>query len=1037
MLTACAWWQTTTEAASRPISYGETVWTLQQGAPTNIRALAQTPDGYLWIGTSGGLFRFDGVTFEHVQSPRGEAPIHDVNAIAALPSGDLWLSGGVGGATFLHAGHAKRYEWPHGPPPGGGWKAVAERDGTIWVATLTGLGRFSRGTWQSVGRPDGLPEGRVNDVVVVADQTVWVSLQQGLYFRPAGASRFQSAGVRVDSSATGLSVGLDGRLWLLNTLGGASPLLRSSSGKFAIGPIRRLDSGTAPSNRLVARDNELIRSARGRGDGMIEAAEVIEDFKVGALAPGSASIRHQPLTLDHPNPELVDREGNIWIGMPWGLIRFRPVDFTTLDTPTDMTVNGYSSLKDGQGGHYIAWIAPGDPRPGSSREARLNHLALRHLTGTRIEDPATSIPPAMIPFPEMAGKGALRLWSLALDRQRQLWVAAGFGLWKLSGNRLTPIRLPEALAGRLVSFAIDKSGTWWATSLSGGLYYRAGGDWKEKSDVPLDFRRLRSFVRSDDQGRVWSALERDDDQLLLIGPGPTHLFTSMNGLRVGRVMNVIADGNRTLITGNAGLAEVKGAAARSLTALQLGGLSGITGLAMTARGDIWLNTNQGAAQIAARAWRSAFDDPDRPMAYSLLDFRNGLPGTAEQNELTPTAFVDGGRLWFLSDQGLASLDPESLERNPFPPPVEILSVMADGRRYPFASEMNLPSGTSNFEIDYTALDLRMPDRVRFLYKLEGVDRDWVDAGTRRQAFYTHIEPGTYEFTVKAQNENGVWNEQGRRLTIVIPPTFLQSLYFKLLVAAVAVLVLLLWLRDYSSRMRSHLEERLRERERVARELHDTLLQGFQGLVLRFQALAIDPPDRGQLPARIDSILVNADRALTDARRRVQNLRGEGAASDLARELRSFEHDGREDVPSVRVRVDGTVNELHPIVLDEVLRVGREAISNAICHASASVIDVVLTYRPHRFCLTVADDGIGMSADLMANGRAGHFGLAGMRERAARIGAELALSSIPGQGTELLLKMRAGAAYKKVGWFRFSILQRAVRIRVLWRGDLLS
>jgi signal transduction histidine kinase len=311
----------------------------------------------------------------------------------------------------------------------------------------------------------------------------------------------------------------------------------------------------------------------------------------------------------------------------------------------------------------------------------------------------------------------------------------------------------------------------------------------------------------------------------------------------------------------------------------------------------------------------------------------------------------------------------------------------------------------------------MPERIRFRYRLIGAETDWTDAGDRRQAFFTNLAPGDYRFQVIAANNDGVWNTAGATMSFSIAPTFLQSLWFKVLV--VLVLVGLAWLayslriQQEAARLQSRFDVRIAERERIARELHDTLLQGFQGLLLRFQSITNRVPAGGELRKSLEDALDRADAVLVEGRARVRELRAEAPGDDLAKAIVDNAHKAMvEDTPRFDLTIEGSPRPLHTLVADEVTRVAEEAIRNALEHAKAHAIEVILSYGRSELRLSVRDDGVGMSQDVLAAGRReGHYGLVGMQERAARIGARLDVSSGKDAGTEVTLSIPARAAYK--------------------------
>ncbi len=453
---------------------------------------------------------------------------------------------------------------------------------------------------------------------------------------------------------------------------------------------------------------------------------------------------------------------------------------------------------------------------------------------------------------------------------------------------------------------------------------------------------------------------------------------------------------------------------RSLRAAPGTPLDRIAGIVETARGETWLNGIAGIARIATRDLDAAFDRPGTAAPWQMFDFTDGVPGLAQQDSYTPTA-IGGpdGRVWFITNHGIAWIDPAALHRNPLPPPVVVRALRADGHDIAIAPGLKLAAGTSSLQIDYTALSLAVPERVRFRYRLDGVDDDWVDPGERRQAFYTKLGPGKYSFRVIAANNDGVWNTTGTRLDFEILPTFVQTRTFVglVLILAAAALWLLysIRLRQMSVSIRARLEERLGERERIARELHDTLLQGFQGLMLRFQAVTeripADQPARAMMEAALDQ----ADAVLVEGRDSVRGLRT-ATASNLSEMFLAVA--GREDDHRVKfeVIVEGKPRSLHPVIATEITRIGSEAIINAFRHARATRIDVNIGYRRNALTLKIVDDGQGIDAAILEAGRKGHFGLTGMRERAALIRGEFSLSSRIGAGTEVVLTVPARFAY---------------------------
>jgi signal transduction histidine kinase len=401
----------------------------------------------------------------------------------------------------------------------------------------------------------------------------------------------------------------------------------------------------------------------------------------------------------------------------------------------------------------------------------------------------------------------------------------------------------------------------------------------------------------------------------------------------------------------------------------------------------------------------------------VFDRDDGMPGVAQQDSSSQTAMeASDGRLWFVTRLGVAWIDPKRLSFNSLPPPVIIKSLVSGDRIYEAATPIQLPKGTSNLQIEYTAPSLSVPSRVRFRYQLEGVDDGWVDAGTRREAFYTGLKPGSYRFRLIAANDDGVWNRQGATLEFKIPPTFFQSWPFYLLCAALAMA--LAWLgyslrlRAVANRIRARMNERLDERERIARELHDTLLQSVQGLIMRFSNIAQDiatiPPAHREMLDALDS----ADAVAVEGRDRVHELRrwsGARSLSDLI--TRTAERLLLPDKIEMRIGVEGRQREIYPAIADELLRITDEALFNVSRHARARKVTITIIFGTKALTIRIIDDGIGIAPMIVAKGGVtGHFGLVGMRERAAKIGGQLAITPGPARGTQVEVTVGADIAY---------------------------
>jgi signal transduction histidine kinase len=445
---------------------------------------------------------------------------------------------------------------------------------------------------------------------------------------------------------------------------------------------------------------------------------------------------------------------------------------------------------------------------------------------------------------------------------------------------------------------------------------------------------------------------------------------------------------------------------------------------------IWVYTACGLVRIPRPEMDAWVDDPSKLVQATLLDVSEGVRTQSHVSVVQDVTKVSDGRIWYLTYDGVSVIDPTHVPFNKVPPPVHIEQVIADGKTYESENGLRLPARTSNLAIDYTALSLVAPEKVHFRYKLEGYDSDWQEAGNRRQVFYTNLPPRNYRFRVMAANNSGVWNEEGALLQFSITPAFYQTTWFR--IASVAVILTLLWavyqlrVRQLANQFNATLNARVGERTRIARELHDTLLQSFHGLLLRFQSASKILPERPvEAKQRLDSALDQAAQAITEGRDAVQGLRSSVLeTNDLAKAIIAIgaeltSETSATDAPSIDMEVQGTARNLNPLVRDEAYRIAGEALRNAFRHAQAQRITVQIGYDKRQFLLSVRDDGKGIDEETIGHQPVGHFGLNGMRERAEVVGGQLEVWSKLDSGTEVELRIPGAIAYStpvQRSWF---------------------
>jgi signal transduction histidine kinase len=563
----------------------------------------------------------------------------------------------------------------------------------------------------------------------------------------------------------------------------------------------------------------------------------------------------------------------------------------------------------------------------------------------------------------------------------------------------------------------DASGAFWASFSRRGTYRLVDGKLYGNGNLNALPDEYAFVAARDERDVLWFGYA--NNRIARVDGDAVQLLGTPHGLDVGNILAILGDGRELWVGGEQGFSRFDGERFVPVRSASGASLRGVSGIIRARNGDLWLNGVDGIIRIAWPEVEQVLHDPRHRVSDETFNDLDGVPGAAVPLRPQPSATeTSDGRLWFSTTGGVVSIDPARIVRNSLPPGVTIWALTSGSVRYPSPREVvRLPVHTRDVQVEYAGNSLTVPERVRFRYKLEGLDPDWHDVGTRREALYTNLGPGHYTFRVIASNNDGVWNDAGASIDFTIAPAFYQTQWFYALCAIACVATLLalyrVRMRQVAEQVRNRLEARLGERERIARELHDTLLQSIQGLIWRFQAVADRIPSTDDARLLMEQSLDRADQLLTESRDKVKDLRPAAAnARDLAEALAA---EGKqfalERSAEFRVSVQGACRELHPLVREEGFLIGREALGNAFRHARAGRIEVEVSYGDAALQVRVRDDGEGISPSVLdGEGRPGHFGLVGMRERAKKLGAHLEVWSKPGVGTEVDLRVPARIAY---------------------------
>lgn len=981
-------------------NYHHTAWASESGLGS-VFEVSQAQDGYLWLTTSKGVYRFDGVRFQ----PLGEATnnaIHDgdVDSVMASAFGGVWLTTRSHGLLLWKDNRV--FDFPdrrctQGRRPDA---MVEDEDGSLWIEASSGLFHLHQGICEEVTSASGYPGGFPSAILLDRSGTLWVKLPTGeLFYRRRGEQTFQrnSFGEAPVTGFAHLHQAPDGAVWLSDSHG-----LRIVSGGAS--------SSHAPSNgRPTPSDKFGNFTFDSEGNLWAATSQGIERFTQAKAMPlgaglsaaaGESYTAKDGLSSDNIWVMMVDREGNLWAATYSGIDQFRRNMFSTLNLPPSQDFQmGVAAGADGS-----VWVG--------SRSLPLTHVL---ADGTSRSYPETG-----------------QALTIHRDRHGDTW-SSGRGkaaLWHTQGSQLVPVPYPDDKVEVGAAIAFDRNDDIWLSTFGPNLFHRSGGVWKSETETLGRKPGVMGAMTGDDEGNVWFAFS---NKVVEWDGHEYHRFSFPDGPLNISVAVVSVRGDRVWLGGAGGVELLRGGQFYKMRWQQETMPGRVVGLVETRAGDLWINGYSGVVRVPAAEISRWLNDPNYAVAAEQFDALDGLPGLAGERYPEPS-LVQGpdGRLWFATTQGVARLDPATLEsrRNHLPPPVAIEAIVVGEKNFMGPAPATLPAHTGSVEFDYTALSLSLPERVRFRYMLEGVDKEWQSASTRRQAFYTNLAPGQYRFRVKASNNDGVWNEKGAFVDFSIAPAFYQMWQFKAMLGVLLAVLLLMMVQmrisSVTAQMQARLAARSDERERIARELHDTLLQSLYGVMLQFHAIADRLAPQDSTRQILSDTLHRADSVMQEGRERVRNLRATQADSGSLINSLSTTGYQMQALRPVRFQVQtrGRPRPLKPDIQEELLLIGREALTNAFVHSQAQAISVEVIFRSRYLMLTVEDNGCGIDeAVLKAWGREGHWGLRGMRERAERFRGRLEITRIVTGGTRVSLRMPGRIVYAR----------SAAGIRGLWRA----
>jgi ligand-binding sensor domain-containing protein/signal transduction histidine kinase len=958
------------QAPSKPTppdapAYSRRVWRSADGLPEDFaQSLAQTHDGYLWIGTSGGLARFDGVSFAVFNRENTAAFLDDsVYSLLVAKDGALWAGTEGGGLIRYKDGRFRVFGAAEGLTNGFVRAIYEDRNGQLWVGTDAGLFRMRNESLIRVDDRDGAPRMNVNTICEDRAGRLLVGGWGLLILRGQEVSYYTSNESQADNSVRTIRQTADGALWI-GTISGLRRLDRGINGDPFKAP--KILSGVNVSATLESRGGDLWIGAYGQG---------LMRYRAGRIVRFSA-----PASLPHNNVLALfeDGEDNVWVGAQGGLLRLSPSAASVITTADDAPQSINTIYQDPRG-----------------------DLLVTALNGKLFRVARQTLAPVQFPAP-LSGMSVRNVFR---DSHGALWIGTdGQGVARIDAGGIARYTMNQGLVNDFIrAFCEDREGGLWIGTdgelsrfhrgafqnfgVKDGLVYQSvrallldrGGDLWVATDGGLSRMRAGRFVADPSLERlrgqkVWSLLE-DAEGKLWIGTHGAGLF-------------LLKDGTLTQFTTRDGLPSNK-----------------VHFIIEDAQGSLWMSGPSGIVAVSRRELESLSGQSGGQLAVRVYSTAEGLSTNQMNGGVQPAgAMLASGEMWFPSAKGAVRIEQNIPDRRSAPPAL-IERVLADDTDVPFSQNLILDPGRGKLEIHYTAIRLRAPDRIRFKYRMESFDQDWTDAGQRRVAYYTNLPAGKYRFRVVAYEIDDPRSATEQVLSVEWRPHFYETAWFLALCVFLSLGVAWGWYRLHVRNLRQRFAAVLEERNRLAREMHDTLIQGCVGVSALLEAAS---SAREVSPSISDELLDRARnevRATVDeARLAVWNLRqnaGEGLAQAISQLTRRL---SLETGIHISFESNGAPLDLGAENERSLLMIIREALQNAIRHADPKRVSVSLSSDRRGLRVAIEDDGRGFDLSIINSLNGQHYGLIGMRERAERLRGQLLLTSSPGKGTQVRLSV---------------------------------
>ena len=937
--------------------YSISSWTQKDGLPPGtIRALAQDVDGFLWLGGDFGLARFDGARFVQWSalrtSPNAQRP---VQTLYVSRDGSLWVGfAGQGGISRIKDSQITTFGTTEGLTAGPVTSIVEDREGDIVAVSGGGLFHWRHAHWDKWNVRYGPASGQVRTAYVGPSGDFFLVADVGIFRRRKGDEAFQQLENNdAESRAQDIVEDRAGRAWVTDVTHG----------------LRRLNERQARSQ------------PPGDGKGYRLLTDELGNLWVATLGQGLWRVRMDArtryaameqatdltgLSNNSPFALLEDRDGNIWAGTSAGLNRLTAHKITGvahlgLATGLDITRDGH------------VWVGTADGVIRLAEHGGTWQRDAQYFRGSETR-------------------------AMHVDANGTVWLATEGGLFQIVNG--SSRRVPDDVAGglqRISALTSDSSGAVWLYDTDRGLVRWKKGH-VDPVALPPEIQHTRvSTMYTDRTGRTWIGFVQG--HVGVVDPdGTIRSYGPNDGLPGGFYRAFYEDETGTVwIAGNLGLSRFSNGRFVTLRDAS-GALANLTSVIGDDAGALWLGNASGIVRMNRSEFDRGIISRSDQLNYRLLGTSDGVAGTTGWTGQRSAIRTTDGRLWFLTGQGLTIVDPRAQSARHAPERVQIDAAFADDRKLEPASQVRLAAGTTRIEINYTAPDLTSTLKTRFRYRLDGFDTDWVEAGLRRQAIYANLPGRTYLFRVQASNEDGLWVRQSATWAFSIQPRFYETRWFYALLAVFCVIMAGTMWQLRAAQMRRRFAVLINERVRLSREIHDTLLQSLVGVALQLDHMenTLEPPATRRHLTRMRQ---QVEEYIREARRSIWDLRSTTLQrGDLATALRHAGDRAVESDVAFDLRVVGTPRRCVPAVEEQVLRIGQEAVANAIRHSQANRIDVELQYDDETLTLRVLDDGCGFESTWMNGDGNGHWGVTSMKERTETVGGAFRISSAARKGT---------------------------------------